>query len=103
MDTSVPIQTQPTQAESLPETIGNAVGNAIDVRAVRGLGTVADEPEDVRGVADLDRFAPKAHVLAGSLALVTRARAAAAVVAGFDLDGVGAEGQVEAVLWEIVA
>ncbi len=101
MDASVPVQTQPTQAWSLPETIGNAVGNPVDVRAVRGRGTGADEPEDVRDVADLDRCAPKAHVLAGRLALVTGARAAA--VAGFDLDGVGAEGQVEAVLWEILA
>ncbi len=103
MDISAPVQTQPIQGGSLPKTIGNAVGNAVDVRAVRALGTLTDELEDVRGVADLDCVAPKAHVLAGGLALVTGARTAAAAVAGFELDCVGAERQIEAVLWKILA
>jgi hypothetical protein len=71
---------------------------------VCALVAAADELEDVLGVADLDGVRAEAVVLAGGLALLAGALAGAAV-AGLDLGvvGVGAEGELEAVLVEILA
>lgn len=66
------------------------------------LGAAADELEDVLGVADLDGVGAEAVVLAGGLAPLAGALAGAAV-AGLDLLVVGAEGELVAVLVEVLA
>lgn len=81
----------------------DAVGNVVDVGAVRLGRAVADELGDVLGVADLDGVGAEAVVPTRGLAGLAGALAGAAV-AGLDGRGVvGAVGEGRVAVFEIVA
>ena len=74
-----------------PRRLYHAVRDVVDVRAVRGLGAVADEPKNVGDVANLDGRASEAIVPARRPAPVSRPRAVLvvlpAVIMGLVLGG----------------
>lgn len=102
ISTRNPCRNRPSSTRASSLNAGNAEGDAVEVIAVRALGAVTDELQRVLGVADLDGVRAEAVILARGLALLAGALARAAV-AGLDLGRVGAEGQLEAVLGQVLA